>query len=83
MKNVLRVEELFLFVLGIFLFNQLDYSWWVFVVFLLTPDIAMTGYAVNNRIGAISYNVFHHRDDLFNWNLEFSYVDPVSRYYSF
>lgn len=61
MKTSLGIEELFMFVLGVFLFNQLEFSWWWFLVLILTPDIGMLGYIFNTKIGAIGYNVFHHK----------------------
>lgn len=50
-----------MFGLGIYAFNQLDFSWWVFLALILVPDIGMLGYLVNKKIGAITYNVFHHK----------------------
>lgn len=61
MKTLLKSEELGLFILGIYLFSQLDYAWWWFIVLILTPDIGMLGYAVNNKTGALIYNLFHHK----------------------
>ncbi|MDX1462342.1 MAG: DUF4260 domain-containing protein [Marinirhabdus sp.] len=61
MKNVLKIEELGLFVLGICAFSTLPFAWWWFLVLLLTPDIGMLGYLVNNKVGAFTYNMFHHR----------------------
>lgn len=61
MKLTLKIEELSMFILGIFAFNQLDFSWWWFLVLLLTPDIGMLGYLINSKIGAITYNIFHHK----------------------
>ena len=61
MKMILKVEELGQFVLGIVLFSQLQYDWWVFLVWILVPDIGMLGYLINTKIGAITYNVFHHK----------------------
>jgi hypothetical protein len=61
MKTTLKIEELLMFVLGIFMFNQLDFNWWWFLVLILTPDISMLGYLVNNNIGTLSYNFFHHK----------------------
>lgn len=61
MKVSLKSEELFMFLLGIFLFNQLDYPWWWLVVLILAPDIGMLGYIINSKIGAITYNIFHHK----------------------
>ena len=45
MKTTLKLEELLMFVLGIYLFSLLDYAWWWFLVLILTPDIGMIGYA--------------------------------------
>lgn len=61
MKITLKLEEIAQFVLGILVFTQLDYAWWIFLVLILTPDIGMLGYAVNNRLGAALYNIFHHK----------------------
>lgn len=61
MKNLLKLEELAMFGLGILAFNQLHYAWWWFIVLLLTPDIGMLGYLVNSKFGAVTYNLFHHK----------------------
>ena len=61
MKTALKLEEILMFVLGIYLFNQLDYAWWWFLVLILAPDIGMVGYLFNNKIGALTYNLFHHK----------------------
>ncbi len=61
MKTTLKIEELAQFILGIVLFSMLDYKWWLFPLLLFLPDIGMLGYLVNPKIGAISYNLFHHK----------------------
>ena len=61
MKNILKLEEIALFLFSIFLFYQLNYSWWWFVALLLTPDLSMLGYLVNSKIGAYAYNLAHHK----------------------
>lgn len=61
MKTSLKIEELFMFLLGVFMFNQLNFGWWWFLVLILTPDIGMLGYLMNPKIGAITYNLFHHK----------------------
>ena len=61
MKTVIKLEELGLFILGIYLFSLLNYQWWWFLVLILAPDFSMIGYAVSNKIGALSYNLFHHK----------------------
>ncbi|BFM43281.1 DUF4260 domain-containing protein [Flavobacterium sp. CFS9] len=61
MKTILKLEELGMFILGIYLFSLLNYQWWWFLVFILAPDFSMMGYAFNSKIGAFSYNLFHHK----------------------
>lgn len=61
MRNLLRLEEVAMFVLGIFMYGLLGYPWWLFFVLLLTPDIGMLGYLMNEKAGAIGYNLFHHK----------------------
>jgi hypothetical protein len=59
MKLTLRLEELAMLGLGIYLFTLLDYPWWMFAAFFLAPDIGMLGYLVNSKTGAVTYNFFH------------------------
>ena len=61
LKSVLKLEELGMFLFGIYLFAQLNYAWWWFLVLILVPDFSMIGYALGNKVGAISYNIFHHK----------------------
>jgi hypothetical protein len=61
MKNLIRLEEIALFLFSIFLFSLLDLRWWWFPALLLVPDLSMAGYTMNTKIGAIMYNVIHHR----------------------
>jgi len=50
-----------MFLLSIFLFSQTSFAWWWFPLLILVPDICMLGYLVNSKIGAIMYNLFHHK----------------------
>ena|SRR5690554_3420352 len=61
MATTLKIEELAQFILGIVLFSQLDFVWWVFPALILLPDLGMVGYAFNAKIGAFVYNLFHHK----------------------
>lgn len=61
MKSLLKLEELGQFLLAIILFNQLDYTWWVFPACILLPDLSMVGYLINPHVGAQLYNFFHHK----------------------
>ncbi len=49
------------FILSMFLFSQLSYSWWWMLVLFLVPDLGMLGYVFGTEVGAIIYNVVHHR----------------------
>lgn len=61
MKTSLKLEELTMLLLGIYLFSLLNLSWWWFIGLFFAPDIGMLGYVANNKIGAMSYNIFHHK----------------------
>jgi len=61
LKNLIKLEELLLFVLSIYLFSLLDFAWWWYLVLLLTPDLGALGYLANSRIGAFTYNLTHHK----------------------
>ncbi|HLR25617.1 MAG TPA: DUF4260 domain-containing protein [Fodinibius sp.] len=61
MKTLLRLEEAAMLILSIILFSQTDFSWWWFPALILVPDIGMAGYAVNPKVGAVTYNLFHHK----------------------
>src|SRR5690242_20335873 len=61
MKTLTRLEEVFLGLLSFYLFLSLHYAWWWFFVLLLAPDLSMAGYALNPRLGAITYDIVHHR----------------------
>ena len=56
-----KIEELGMFLLGVFLFYQMEFVWWWFLVLILAPDIGALGYLVSPKIGVVSYNLFHHK----------------------
>ena len=61
MKNLLRLEELAMFIGCIYLLTQHQSHWWVYLILVLGPDIGMLVYLVNNTVGAITYNIFHYK----------------------
>ena len=61
MKNLLKFEELALFLLALYLFTLLEFAWWWFPVLFLAPDLSMLGYLAGARAGAWTYNVVHHK----------------------
>ena len=61
MKNLLKIENAAMFLFSIYLYSLLDFNWWWYLILILTPDIGMLGYIFNPKIGAIAYNIFHHK----------------------
>lgn len=59
MKNLIKLEELFMFTLTIFLFSKLDFAWWWYPVLIFTPDLSMVGYLISPQVGAATYNFIH------------------------
>lgn len=63
MKNLIKLEEAAITATSIYflyLYN-LGLSVWVWIPLFLSPDISMLGYLINTRVGAFTYNLFHHR----------------------
>ena len=54
-----RVEMFALFVAATTLYFWLQFSWWIYLLLLLSFDISMVGYLANKRLGAFLYNVVH------------------------
>jgi membrane-bound ClpP family serine protease len=56
---ILRVEGAAVLLAAILVYGYLDYSWWVFLLLLLWPDIAILVYALNPKAGGVAYNLLH------------------------
>ncbi|MBP1839148.1 DUF4260 domain-containing protein [Formosa algae] len=61
MKTVLKLEDIALFGISIWLFSLLSFSWWWYLVLFFLPDLGCIGYIFNTKIGALFYNVLHHK----------------------
>ncbi len=61
MRATLKLEELMMFVWGVYLFSLLPFQWWWFLVLILLPDVGMIGYIFGDKTGALLYNLFHHK----------------------
>ncbi len=61
MKNLLRLEELAQFAVCLFALITFHPSWWCYLLLAIGPDIGMLGYLVNSKVGAITYNLLHHK----------------------
>jgi hypothetical protein len=56
---LLRLEGAAVFIAVLILYGQSGFSWWQFVLLLLTPDLSMIGYLRDTTVGSLSYNVVH------------------------
>lgn len=54
-----RAEGISILVASILIYDHLEFSWVWFIVLLLSIDIFMLGYLLNNKIGAYVYNLGH------------------------
>jgi hypothetical protein len=62
MKTTLKLEELGMLLLSIYLYyTTLHYNGWLFWALFLSPDLSMLGYLGGPRSGAFAYNLFHHK----------------------
>lgn len=61
MKNVIKLEEVAMFLTSLVFFQQLDISWWWYAGLFLATDLSMLGYLVNTKVGAVAYNLAHHK----------------------
>lgn len=61
MKKIIRMESFVLLVVSLYLyFFIFKYSWIIFLILLLFPDLSMFGYIFNNKLGAYTYNSIHN-----------------------
>jgi hypothetical protein len=56
---VLRLEEASLLLASVLLYKTLHFSWLLFAVLFLVPDLSMLGYLRNPRLGSALYNLGH------------------------
>lgn len=56
---LLRVEGLSILIAAGVLYGYQSYSWPLFALLLLAPDLSMLGYLFGHTTGSISYNLFH------------------------
>ena len=63
MALTLQSEEVVITGVAIYFLTQhsLGLPFWVWIPLFLTPDVSMLGYMINTRVGAFTYNLFHHR----------------------
>lgn len=58
-RLLLHFEAAAVVVAALFAYHWNHFSWLMFALLFLTPDISMLGYFANPRVGAITYNAVH------------------------
>jgi len=58
-RILLHLEGVAILATALVLYANQQFSWWAFVLFLLTPDLSAALYLVNPRLGSIAYNLVH------------------------
>jgi hypothetical protein len=56
---LLKLEEAVLLLAAILLYQHLHFSWILFAVFFLTPDLTIFGFLAGPKIGSAVYNLGH------------------------
>ena len=50
-----------MFLASIYALYLHEVPWWAYLLLAFGPDIGMVGYSINPKVGAITYNLFHHK----------------------
>jgi hypothetical protein len=62
MKNIIKLEEMGLFILfTIIYFNFCNGTWGFFFALFFVPDVSFASYLIHKKAGTIAYNCFHHK----------------------
>ena len=63
MNNSLKMEQAAQLAIAVFALwlQPLHFSWWIWPILFLLPDLGMLGYLIDERVGALTYNLFHHK----------------------
>jgi hypothetical protein len=63
MKNILKLEEFAMTSLTIYYLTTLHIgiSQWWYILLFFSPDLSMVFYMFGKKVGAIGYNIFHHK----------------------
>lgn len=58
-KILLRLEGLAFLLISVLLYSQTTAHWGEFALWFFVPDLAMVGYALGTKVGAVLYNLTH------------------------
>jgi hypothetical protein len=59
LRFYLQVEGLAVLATATAVYAAYSFSWWLYGILFLAPDLFMLGYLKNPRVGALSYNLGH------------------------
>jgi hypothetical protein len=82
-RALLHLEGAAVFILATLVYFLLGHPWWIFLLFLLAPDLSAIGYAFGMRAGSIIYNLAHITVwplaiGVVGWWLGWSWAAPVA-----
>lgn len=82
-RVLLHLEGAAVFLGATLVYFLLGLSWWVYLLFLLAPDLSAVGYVFGTRTGSIVYNLAHTliwplAIGLAGWWLGWSWAAPVA-----
>ncbi|MFD3218737.1 DUF4260 domain-containing protein [Bacillus pacificus] len=58
-KRIIHLEGVIVLIAAIYMYALNEFSWLIFLLLFLVPDVSMLAYLINNQIGAQVYNLFH------------------------
>ena len=58
-RTLLRLEGLAVTAAAVFLYGQAGFSWMLFAILFLSPDLSFAAYLFGPRLGAAAYNAAH------------------------
>lgn len=58
-RLLLHLEGAAVLITALIFYGQNGYSWWLFALLLLAPDLSALGYLHSQEVGSLCYNVVH------------------------
>ncbi|MCC6605274.1 MAG: DUF4260 family protein [Anaerolineae bacterium] len=58
-RLLLHLEGAAVLITALIFYGQNGYSWWLFALLLLAPDLSALGYLRSQEVGSLGYNVVH------------------------
>jgi hypothetical protein len=59
LNSLLKLEWLAVLAGALVAYAAAGFSWWLFALLILAPDLSMLGYLGGPRLGALAYNAVH------------------------